>query len=205
MKKIIIVCVLLLMTVFAYSQSTIEDAHKALRHNKFDEAIELYSKALATAKDYAPGYYGRGYAYFNKGNFEKAISDFDKAITLDVKYADAYQGLGLCYLGSNVFNQAIENLKKAIELKPDFADAYYGLGNVYFAKGEYAIALVQYDIALTKDNQYGDVFYARGATYRNLKKDSEALADFQNYLKLNPDGARAEEAKRLISVIAEGR
>ena len=58
------------------------------QENKFDKAIEAFSKAIEIDNQYADAYYNLGYAYQLQGNHEKAIEEFDKAINIDPNNRD---------------------------------------------------------------------------------------------------------------------
>ena len=64
-----------------------------LRHRKFDEAIDLYSRALKTDPDFAYAHNNLGVALANKGELDKAIYHFREALRIKPNYGSALKNL----------------------------------------------------------------------------------------------------------------
>lgn len=89
-------------------------------HGDYDQAIELYTKAIDLEKkgidDIEVCYYNRGRAYYKQGDNKKAIGDFTQAISIKPKSkyyfdrAEAYEAAGEA---ENALN---DRLKGAVSL-----------------------------------------------------------------------------------------
>lgn len=88
----------------------------ANKAGKLDEAITLYSKALATKKDSADLYFVRGRAYKQRDRYDLAISDFSKAIELNPRYAEAYNHRGIIFVGKGDRKRATADFNSACAL-----------------------------------------------------------------------------------------
>jgi len=58
----------------------------ALQEGRFQAAIDLFARVLATQKDHVQSYGNMGLAYAGLGNRQKALECLDKAIELDPEY-----------------------------------------------------------------------------------------------------------------------
>ncbi len=63
------------------------------RKEKYDEAINELSRALAINGNLAEGYYFRGLAYYEKGNYDRAIDDWEAALRINPNNANTKQTL----------------------------------------------------------------------------------------------------------------
>lgn len=117
----IVVCLLCLLAAGITSAATGEKNYKELyqrgvEHNKkgeLDEAITLYSKAIALKSDSAALFFVRGRAYLEKQQYDNAVRDLGKAIALKPDYAEAYNIRGAAYAGNSQKQQATADFKKA--------------------------------------------------------------------------------------------
>ena len=88
MKKLFVVCLLLVSFVQLVSAVTKEEADKAYQDNKFKEAIEKYETILSTEGESADIYYNLGNSYFKDKNMAKAVLNYERALLLNPGDAD---------------------------------------------------------------------------------------------------------------------
>lgn len=98
---------------------------------KYNEAIEVFNKAIQLNPNDAVAYNNRGAAYGQIGNYKQQIEDCNKALQLDPKDAVAYNNRGVAYGELGNHEQEIADCTKAIELNPRLAVAYYHRGLAY--------------------------------------------------------------------------
>lgn len=79
------------------------------RQNVFEEAVKMYTEAIALDRYYAEAYLRRAMASLavNKSSAMEALRDFDRAIDLDPKNAEAYYERGML----NAFTLKNENAR----------------------------------------------------------------------------------------------
>lgn len=102
-----------------------------------------------------------------------------------------------------ISDQTIDQMSAAIELAPDNPELYLLRGQVYLSLYEWDKALADYDQALELKDDYAEAYFGRGLVYISILQTGTenyplALADFQRYLELAPEGDHAEEALRYI-------
>jgi len=111
MKKFHFCVVIVVMALLSCHPGTVKDKErldardwfqKGMAFEKQDvqeEAIRMYTQAIALNHYYAEAYFRRGKAHMasHKTNTMEALADFDKAIALDPANADAYYERGLLH------------------------------------------------------------------------------------------------------------
>ncbi len=98
-----------------------EKGEFALRVEKWDRAINLFSKSLKDNPSFFVAYHNRAIAYSKKGEYDKSIEDLKKAIELNPDYPDAYGLLGLVYEIKKDYVAALDAYKQSFsrEKRPD--------------------------------------------------------------------------------------
>ena len=122
-----------------------ERAAKASSENRLDEAIALYTKALAMRPKWVEGWWSLGTLEYDQDHYAKAARDFEKLIALDEKNGTAHAMLGLCQFELGKDDSALKNLLAAERLgvlKDDQLRnvALYHLGVLQLRAGKYGAA-----------------------------------------------------------------
>lgn len=90
-----------------------------LTAKSFEEAIALYTEAIALVPNNAVYYANRAAAHSQLGNHQLAIDDSKNAIAIDGNYVKAYSRLGLAYFALGKYQEAItEGYEKGLALEP---------------------------------------------------------------------------------------
>jgi len=72
-----------------------ESARKANDENRLDDAVRLYTKALALRPSWAEGWWSLGTIYYDRDAFAKAATDFQKLTALQPQNGTGFAMLGL--------------------------------------------------------------------------------------------------------------
>ena len=81
--------------------------------SQFEEAIELFDKAIKYDENNYEAYYYRGCAYSNNFKKDQAFKDWNKAIEIKEDYPDPYFNIGLLYRRNNDYAMACYYFKLA--------------------------------------------------------------------------------------------
>ena len=112
---------------------------------KYDLAIQNYSKAIELDSDDAITYYGLGSVYAEIGDYGLAIQNYSKAIDLDPDDPDFYFKRGIAWLCLSEWENAKSDLtnaiNKGVDIKSDFNEEY----------GSIAEFEQHYDVELPED------------------------------------------------------
>jgi Flp pilus assembly protein TadD len=97
-------------------------------------------------------------------------------------------------------DQAIPEFETALKHNPNHPEAHYHLGRALFVKGNYEGAKVHY-LETARLDPKAPVHNGLGATYFRLGKTSEAIAQFKEALRLNPEDEEAAENLRFALAV----
>jgi len=95
------------------------EGNNLMRTEKFQEALDMYSKAIELDGSNPVFYCNRAAAHSKMNNHHLAIEDCQRAIDMDPSYSKAYGRMGLAHSSLNKHKEAVDNFKKALELEPD--------------------------------------------------------------------------------------
>ncbi len=111
-----------------------------VRLEKYDEAIEVFSKIVKKYPDYGQGFYSLGRTYLIKGDLQQAIDCFSYAKNIIGSDSDVYFYSALCYERIKNYDKAIEDYKASLELNNSF-QTHINLGLCYYDIGDIEVAL----------------------------------------------------------------
>lgn len=176
------------------------------REGKYTEAISGYNNFKTTTGarltnliDLAD--YNIGYAYFDQKDFDNAITAFRNYVeeTNDIeKKADAYLRLGDAYFLKKEDRYAARYYQKAIDLNQKNID--YAIYQKAIASGYMNDDDEKERLLAKLLNEYPNSIYAKNSTfelantYRNQRKDTEALKLYQQIVESNPNGEQKRRA-----------
>ncbi|MGO9571418.1 MAG: tetratricopeptide repeat protein [Desulfomonilaceae bacterium] len=113
----------ILLLVFAVLQGAVaaedyldyyEQGEFALRVQKWDRAIALFTKSIQDNPNFFVAYHNRAIAYSKKGEYDKSIVDLKKAVQLNPDYPDAYGLMGLVYEIKKDYPAALQVYQEAL-------------------------------------------------------------------------------------------
>lgn len=102
------------------------------------------------------------------------------------------------------YDLAIADMDNAIQLAESDTDAFSStdLAELYVLRGQIVILLYEWDrvlgdynTAIALDSDYTPAYYYRGLLYYSVLEREDALADFEHYLSIAPNGDFADSAQ----------
>jgi tetratricopeptide (TPR) repeat protein len=204
-----------------------------LDRKEYEQAIDLFSRAIALSPSSASAFCRRGTAILEKYNsdfdvavqrgldiderpLDKAIADFTEAIRLDAGKAEAFSGRALSHLRKRKFKDAIADFDEVLRVTPGNAMTYCKKGEALFSDGEYRRAAAHFTEALRIDPGYVEAYQNRARLHRLDKKFDLVVADCTEAIKISPENAdlywtraeayvKLEEYDRAIADHSEAR
>lgn len=159
----------------------------------YDEALHDFEKCIELAPDYEIGYQSRAMLHRDMGDYDKALPDFEKIVELDPNNPVSHYDEGCLYLEMQQPDKALELFNKAIELDggrtPQFilnkavAEAYLG---------ENEAAAKDFTKVIDMTDNYVIAYLYRGIVYSNMGMKTEAKADIDKVLMLDPENQQAK-------------
>ncbi|MCL4133089.1 UNVERIFIED_CONTAM: hypothetical protein GTU68_058093, partial [Idotea baltica] len=95
------------------------EGNQLMREDKFDKALECYTKALAKDRTNAVYYCNRAAAHSKLNNHLEAIEDCKKALQIEPQYSKAYGRMGIAYSALDRAREAKECYQCALEVEPE--------------------------------------------------------------------------------------
>jgi SpoVK/Ycf46/Vps4 family AAA+-type ATPase len=105
------------------AKETYKKAGTLFENNEFEEAIELYSKAIKQDPEYASAYFNRALAYAIINKYEDALRDAEKVLELEPDSHDAPYIMGIIAEYQKDYQGAKEWYEKALSKNPDYEQA----------------------------------------------------------------------------------
>lgn len=91
-----------------------EQGEFALRVEKWQTAIALFTKSIEDNPKFYVAYHNRAIAYSKMGEYDKSIEDLKKAVELNPDYPDAYGLLGVVYEIKKDYPAALKAYQEAM-------------------------------------------------------------------------------------------
>ena len=175
------VLMLLVLSAFAFSQETSDDAVALFNqgqefHEKGDlsGAIKLYDKALEVLPEFPEAEYQRAAALQSLGKLDDAEKGFRRAIELRPDWSLALTNLGALLAQENKFTEAEAILARALEIDPQNSSALVSLADLKLHTKASTAALqdilTKVTALTTKANPTAALWSARGAIENALGK-----------------------------------
>ena len=95
-------------------------------------------------------------------------------------------------------NSEVDDVNEMHPYNPHKADKDVEVGDFYFKMKNYKAAESRYAEALLYKSDDAEATFKLAATREKLGEEEDALAGYQSYLKILPEGPHAKEAKDAI-------
>lgn len=185
----------------AEAHQEFEAGRSALRNGDADEGIMHLQKAIELHQRFAQAYVMLGTAYNQQKNWKSAQAALEKAIELDPNSEVACLQLGGSLNQLKDYEGAVKILNRGLDLNPespDAAGAHFELAQAYFALGQWQDAEPHAAKATALAPEFARAHLLMGNVDLKKGDGQAALAEFQTYLALEPNGPAATSVKAAI-------
>jgi tetratricopeptide (TPR) repeat protein len=164
-------------------------------------SIEHFKRVVELDPAFLQGHMLLGNACMQVQQWSEAQAAFEKAAKLEPKSSIAFLGIGAALNQQLDYANAQEPLRQSLDLNPNSAEAHYELARSLWGlnKWEEAEPHVRRAIQLNKD--YATPHVLMGNIYLQEENPGFAMAEFKEYLRLDPDGPQATAVKEIIAKI----
>jgi Tfp pilus assembly protein PilF len=177
---------------------------QALSEKKVQESAKHFQKATKLYEEYPQAYRMLGDAYLEMKEWKKAEVALKRSIELEPKLAAAYVDLGAVYNQTQNFPAAEQALKRGLELSPDAAAAKYELAKTYWGMGRWQDAMPLAQDAVSALPKLAAAHVLLGNIDLKKRDASGALREYEEYLRLEPEGPMAPEVRKMVAKLRNG-
>lgn len=165
--------------------------------------VDHLHKAIKIYPQFAYAYVLLASTYMQQSNAPEAKSALDKAIAIDPKLPDARFTLGMILNREKDYSGAEKSLTEGLQLDGTSAQGHYELGRTYLALGRLEDAATHAQKAAALQPNMAPVHILLG-NIAWKKQDAEgALKEYQQYLKLDPNGPMAPGTQAMVKKIED--
>ncbi len=156
------------------------------QEGKYNEAIELISKAIQEDGCVAKYHNTLGIILEALGKFQEAVHAYQKAVTIKPDYAEAYHNMAIALQSLGRYDAAVEKCTQAISLEPNFARAYNTRAFSLEKQKLYDEAIKNYRQALQLEPNLVEAYNHLGVLLNEQGKIDEAIKNFRQALQCDP-------------------
>jgi len=199
----------------AAAKKEFDQATAALAGGKkenLEEAVRCLEKAVAIYPKFTEAQLKLGTAYMDLKQWDKAEQALKETLQIDSKAANAYFALGEVYLRQKKYDQAEKALQGGFAIETRSAQAHLTLARVYWEKvsgvKDEAVwrpplekSYEEVKQALSLDPNLAAAHLLKGNLLFKVRRAEDALHEYDEYLRLDPQGQSAEQTRTLADKI----
>jgi tetratricopeptide (TPR) repeat protein len=181
-------------------QQAEETREKARDDAAKEKAAGLYRRALELRPAFPAAHVGLARVLLDQNNYNEALAEISLARRARPVYPEASAVEGRIQRAAAFENEAIESYRQAIKEARGFQpEAHTGLAIVLEDKGRLDEAAEEFRTAIAQLSDTEPVLYQLlGAVYEKQEKYKEAVAAYEKYLELAPEGSLAPAIRSVI-------
>jgi Flp pilus assembly protein TadD len=190
-------------------------ATKAMASGKKDgieEAVRHLEKALSLHPRFSQASLMLGTAYMDLGQWDKAERSLKQTLEINPQAANALFALGELYHQQKLHEQAEKTLLQGLTIEPRSYQGHLNLARVYWdtaaqikddvqARPVLEKAYGEVTRSLELNPNYAAAHVVKGNLLLRARRAQEAQHEFEEYLRLEPKGPSAEQARTIVEKI----
>jgi TolA-binding protein len=183
----------------AKAEAEFRNGSKALDKKDYAEATKRFRAAIAMYPDYDLAYNGLGVASIETHQTPAAREAFQKAIDLNDHFAEAYRNLGRISLAEHNYEELDDLLTHSLQSDPlnAWALTYAAYAELQMKRFDLAIAHARKAHAVPHEG-LASVHIVAALALEATEQPMEAVEQYRQYLKEDPDGRDAARAREVL-------
>ncbi|MGZ8844209.1 MAG: tetratricopeptide repeat protein [Pyrinomonadaceae bacterium] len=169
-------------------------------------SADLYRQALKL-RDSPAAHVGLARVLLDLNDTDGALTEIEAARRTRAVYPEASAVEGRVYRETGQTDEAIGAFNRAIrESRGWQPEAHVGIGRVYEEKGQYDLAAREFQIAINQLSDTEPIIYQMlGTAHEKGGNPREAIAAYENYLRLAPNGSQATAVRSIVEQMKSER
>jgi tetratricopeptide (TPR) repeat protein len=166
-------------------------------------SAQHFQKAIALYPQYAEAYQLLGVVHLEGGNLGEAEPELQKAAEIEPHMSTAQFALGVCRNLMAKYAEAEAALLRGLALDPESPDGHYELAKTYWALGRWQDAAPHVQKAVTLKPNVARPHVLLGNIALRKRDPQQALKEYHEYLRLDPNGDMALSTQRMVDKIEQ--
>jgi tetratricopeptide (TPR) repeat protein len=162
-------------------------------------SVDEFKRAAKLDPWYGQAYMLLGLARMQLQQWSDAQWAFEEAAKVEPGNAKAYLGAGSALNEQKNYVEAQKALQHSLEIRPDSAEAHYEIARTLWALDKWQAAEPHVHQAIELNKDYAGPHALMGNIYLQRQDAESALAEFEECLRLDPEGSLAPSAKQIIA------
>jgi tetratricopeptide (TPR) repeat protein len=162
-------------------------------------SLDEFKRAAKLDPWYGQAYMLLGVAQMQLQQWSDAQWAFEEAAKVEPGNAKAYLGAGSALNEEKNYPEALKALQHSLEIRPDSAEAHYELARSLWGLGKWQAAEPHVRQAIQLNKDYAGPHALMGNIYLQREDAEAALAEFQECLRLDPEGSLAPSVKEIVA------
>ena len=191
----------------AEAREALARGREALSKKSYPEAVDHFQKAIAAYPAFYEAHLLLGTAFIDEREWKKAETAFQSALELKASSAAATLSLGEVYWRQKRYDEAEKALLGGLKLDEKSWNGYFSLARLYWDRENIAKAAPAIGRTLQLKPDFAPAHLLAGNILLKINQQERALAEYREYLRLEPKGEFAvqtrELTEKLSKVVAE--
>lgn len=162
-------------------------------------SVDEFKRAIKLDPWFGQAYMLLGLAQMQLRQWNDAQWAFAEATKVEPGNAKAYLGAGSALNEQKDYLGAQKLLQQSLELRPDSAEAHYEMARSLWGQSKWQLAEPHVRQAIELNKDYAGPHALMGNIYLQREDPEAALQEFEECLRLDPEGSMAPAVKDMIA------
>ncbi len=186
----------------AEARAELVRGREALSKKSYSEAIGHLQKAIASYPAFYEAHLLLGTAFVDERQWQKAEGAFQSALELKSSSAAVMLALGEVYWRQHRYDEAEKSLLDGLKLDDKSWHGYFTLARLYWDRENIAKAAPAIGHTLQLKPDFAEAHLLAGNILLKINQQERALAEYMEYLRLEPKGEFAVQARELVQKLS---
>jgi len=168
---------------------------------KMADGVAHFERAIALYPDFLEAKLKLGTTHMDLKEWSEAEKVLVAANKAHPQNANVLFALGELFLQQKKTDEAEKILRQGLEVEPRSWPGHFTLGRLYYDSGDIVKGARQVAIALQLNPNFAEAHLLAGNIFLRARKPAEAQAEFEEYLRLSPNGQYAGQTKEILQKI----